>query len=689
MACYEPCIYKRDAARLGRRVEALENGMELGKLQKALEAERRAKLSAVNDRDRLKHQVEDRNEAICKLKETIEHYKDQQVWAEETAEKEKKTWETAIRSLKKQIGKLQKDLSDAQWRQEKDQKDLKKQYEKELKQQKACYEARISEMEKKYQTELAEKDELIRVLTEHLQEGGGGLHGKKPGDGNTPKVEKAQTDSTTSSIPPGQDPNHPTITNNRTPSGRKPGAQEGHEAHPRKDYKPTTVVVLPPPREVLEHPDDYYAIGTISKRVVSVRLLVEVTEYQGIRYRNHKTREVVHSEFPENVGHLETNYDQSIDALAAYLHSVCNVPYNKIQELLREATEGQGLDISTGKLADLEKRFSSLTGEERADIAEKLFRGRVLNIDGTGARVNGKQKQVLIMCNRENVLFRMTGCKGEKSVEGTPAENYQGVTVSDSESTFAKLGTQNQRCNVHELRYLKRASQDTPDLKWPSRMRELLQRIQHERNTGLEQGKNCMSAQERKKVSAEYDSCLIQGITEYREHFPELFHNHLVRSKGRLEGCAGRYGVDADIASMTEATAGKMRKECEIYPEMPTDALNSLVKDINLLIRLMVDKEHYLLFLEDYTIPPHNNDAEKCARTVKTHLKPNGGMRSEEYTGYYADTVSVLETEHRQGRSRLSKLGDVFGRTVKAVKKKMAEGREKQKELEDAVTGET
>ena len=132
-----------------------------------------------------------------------------------------------------------------------------------------------------------------------------------------------------------------------------------------------------------------------------------------------------------------------------------------------------------------------------------------------------------------------------------------------------------------------------------------------------------------------------------------------------------------------------MRKECEIYPEMPTDALNSLVKDINLLIRLMVDKEHYLLFLEDYTIPPHNNDAEKCARTVKTHLKPNGGMRSEEYTGYYADTVSVLETEHRQGRSRLSKLGDVFGRTVKAVKKKMAEGREKQKELEDAVTGET
>ena len=113
------------------------------------------------------------------------------------------------------------------------------------------------------------------------------------------------------------------------------------------------------------------------------------------------------------------------------------------------------------------------------------------------------------------------------------------------------------------------------------------------------------------------------------------------------------------------------------------------ISNINLLIRLMADKEHYLLFLEDYSIPPHNNDAEKCARTVKTHLKPNGGMRSEEYAGYYADTASVLETEHRQGKSRLVKLGEVFRRSIKAIKEKMAEGREKQKTIDAAIPGET
>ena len=688
MACYAPCIYKRDAARLERRVESLESGLELERLQKAVEEEKRGRLNAVNDRDRLKQRLEKGEEAARKLKETIEHYKDRLVWAEEAAEKEKALSDARIRSLKKQVGQLQKALSDAQWKLEKTRKDLAKQHEKELKEQKASYEARISEIEGKYQAELAEKDELIRVLTEHLQEGTSSKDVKNPEEGKTPAVKKPKTDSTTSSIPPGRDPNHPTITNNRTPSGRKPGAQDGHEAHPRKVYQPTKVIILPPPREVLEHPGDYYAIGPISKQVVSVRLVAEVTEYRGMRYRNHTTRKIIHSEFPGDVGHLEVNYDPSIDALAAYLHSVCNVPYNKIQELLRETTEGNNLDISTGKLADLEKKFSGLSEEERKDIAERLFRGRIMNIDGTGARVNGRQRQVLIMCNKENVLFQLTGCKGEKAIEGTPVEDYQGVTVSDSEATFTKLGGKNQRCNIHELRYLRRASLNTPDLTWSSRMREFLQRIQHERNIGLEQGKRCMPARERKKACSEYDSCLIQGISEYREHFPELFRNHLVRSKARLETCAERYGIDTDIASPAGGGAGKMRKDCEIYPEMPADALNALIKDINLLIRLMADKEHYLLFLEDYSIPPHNNDAEKCARTVKTHLKPNGGMRSEEYTGYYADTASVLETEHRQGRSRLGKLGEVFGRSTKTIKEKMAEGLKKRKALEAVIPGE-
>ena len=93
-----------------------------------------------------------------------------------------------------------------------------------------------------------------------------------------------------------------------------------------------------------------------------------------------------------------------------------------------------------------------------------------------------------------------------------------------------------------------------------------------------------------------------------------------------------------------------------------TETLKALRKDINTIIRLMADKKDYLLFLSDYTIPPHNNDAEKSARAVKIHAKPNGGMRSEKYAEYYADTATVMETEHMQGRSRFAKLMEVYRR---------------------------
>ena len=93
------------------------------------------------------------------------------------------------------------------------------------------------------------------------------------------------------------------------------------------------------------------------------------------------------------------------------------------------------------------------------------------------------------------------------------------------------------------------------------------------------------------------------------------------------------------------------------------------------MIRLMSEKEHYLLFLTDYTIPPHNNDAEKAARVVKIHAKPNGGMRSEGYVGYYADTASVMETESLQGRSRFGKLKEVFQRGTKEITKKFHKGK--------------
>jgi hypothetical protein len=276
--------------------------------------------------------------------------------------------------------------------------------------------------------------------------------------------------------------------NNREPSGRKPGGQEGHKPQPRKKMEPDKVIILPPPQAVLDDPEAYYEIGDKRKQVVSIRMIVEVTEYVVRRYRNHKTREIVCSDLPEGAGHLEVNYDESVEAFAAFLHSVCNVPYNKIRELFNEAVEGGDLQISTGKLAGLEKKFSALSGKERADIWNTLFCSKVMNIDGTPVRVNGKQRQVLVMRSGKTILYKMTGCKGDKAIEGTPAEHYQGNIVSDGESTFTKLGKKRQGCLVHESRYVRHAEEAAVDLEWHKEMLELLKELQHRRNEDMAKG---------------------------------------------------------------------------------------------------------------------------------------------------------------------------------------------------------
>ena len=653
MACFVACEHKKEASRLRKALEALDPERVEGKLDKA----RRSALRAINERDCARKQNEKLHEAIARLKSEIESLKDRLVWAEEDLEKAKEKGASERKALKRRINELEKELSTAVWRLEKQQRDSERAMKKAMKQKEEECAAKLREAEEQHGKEIAEKDAAIKALTERLEKGAGDAcetSGEKEAKREKTGVSSPKADSSNSSTSPGQDPNHATITNNREPSGLKPGAQKGHKPQPRRKMKPDRVIHLPPPQAVLDNPDAYYEIGEKSKQVVSVRMTMEVTEYVGKCYRNHKTRELVCSEFPDGAGHLEVNYDVSVEAFAAFLHSVCNVPYNKIQELFNEAAEGEPLRISTGKLAGLEKKFSSLSGKERADIWGALFCSKAMNIDGTPVRINGKQRQVLVMRSGKTIMYKMTGCKGDKAIEGTPAEHYQGTIVSDGESTFTKLGKRRQGCLIHEGRYVRHAEEAATGLTWHMEMHDLLKGLQHRRNEDMARGIMEMPEKERKETGERYSAILKKGLSEYGGLCGGLLRQQLLSNEKRLRPCAGEYSLDFD--AMRQEHSG------EAMEDLDPEVKKALQKDINTLIRLIADKEDYLLFLGDYTIPPHNNDAEKAARAIKIHVKPNGGMRSEDYAGYYADTATVLETEHAHGRSRFGKMKEVFKR---------------------------
>ena len=81
-------------------------------------------------------------------------------------------------------------------------------------------------------------------------------------------------------------------------ANQKPGAQPGHKGHCRKRQKPTQpVILLPPPEEV--HGDSAFkkTSKTIVKQLVSIRMILNVTEYHADVYYNSQTGERVHACF--------------------------------------------------------------------------------------------------------------------------------------------------------------------------------------------------------------------------------------------------------------------------------------------------------------------------------------------------------------------------------------------------------
>lgn len=102
-----------------------------------------------------------------------------------------------------------------------------------------------------------------------------------------------------SSIPSSKTVRHKKITNSREKSGKKPGGQPGHKGHCRKRQTPTgPPVLLPVPEGVLGDPDFKKTKRTIVKQMVNIRLVLDVREYHADVYRNSKTGELAHAQFP-------------------------------------------------------------------------------------------------------------------------------------------------------------------------------------------------------------------------------------------------------------------------------------------------------------------------------------------------------------------------------------------------------
>ena len=493
----------------------------------------------------------------------------------------------------------------------------------------------IEDMEKEHGKELRKKDGEIKALEKKLLNTQKMLDAEKDRSlEKTRRLYEAETeleeekgrnqklkaqisrDHENSSKPSSMTPNRKKITNNREPTGRKPGGQPGHEGHGRKWHEPTDKVEIPVPEEYADT-SLYKPTGrVIKKQLVDIRLQLVVTEYSTPEYRCRRTGLRVHAGFPGGMAN-EVTYSGNVKSLAFMLNNFCNVSIEKTAEIISELTHG-GLVLSEGMINGLSKEFALKSEAEQKKAFADMLLSPVMCVDFTQANVNGEKKNVLVCASPTDeslVLYNAKDHKGHEGVKGTPVEDYQWTMVHDHDRTLYNYGSKHQECLEHVRRYLKDSMLNEPGLKWNRDMRELI--------IEMMRFKSGLDPEDRRNP----DEIAPVAVAEYEARYDKI----LQQAKEEYE----------------------WEPASKYYPD-----------GYNLYKRLLGYRENHLLFLHDRLVPATNNLAERRLRVFKRKQRQAMAFRSWGGLHYLCCSLGVIESLRATGKNLYESLAAVFDAAI-------------------------
>ena len=401
---------------------------------------------------------------------------------------------------------------------------------------------------------------------------------------------QAHKDFTNSSLPSSAITFRKKIPNSRVKTGRKPGAQSGHEGHRRTagaGIKASETIMLPAP-DCVSDPDYYETDKIISKKVIDVRLEVFIREYRARIYRKHSDGSRVHAPFPAGVCN-EINYGPGLKAAAFFLNQYGNVPIRKTSEFFSSLT-GEKVSLSTGMISSLGAQFSGKSESDRLKIFRQLAEASTLYTDATTGNVNGRHKAVFISTDKNCVLYQARETKGHEGVKGTPVEKNLNTLVHDHDKTFYHYGSHHQECLAHVLRYLQSAVENEPQLSWHRDMQELVREMIHFAKESP--GERYRSNPRVREYHKRYRNILKQGKAEYKKHPP---------AKEYRDG-------------------------------------------FNLCTRMLEYMDDHLYFLSHPEVDWTNNISERGLRTFKRKQQQATAFRCQESMGYTCNALTIINT---------------------------------------------
>ena len=490
---------------------------------------------------------------------------------------------------------------------------LQKEHESEL----AARDREIESLKKRILEVERQRDEALTKVTEQRRE----LYSIKTEleeeKGKNLKLNaQIHRDFENSGVPSSMSPNHKKIPNSRQSTGKKPGAQPGHEGHPRKRQEPTSTVFLPPPDEIASDPDFKKTGKTIHKQVVNLRCSLEVIEYVADVYRNSSTGERKHAAFPDGVIN-EVTYGGTVRAFIFMLTQDGCMSIDKACRFLSDLTGGK-LKVSKGMASKLTKEFADRTEDERKEAFADLLLSPFLHTDFTTARVNGQNKQVLVCATADGrtALFFARDHKGHEGLVDTPVEHYQHTMIHDHDKTFYGYGSDHQECLAHILRYLKDSMDNEPGRTWNKQMHSLIREMIHYRK-GLG-GEDDLDAAKVKEFEDRYSEVLRKAKEEYEYEPPNEYY----------------------------------RDGYNLYKRMDEYMSN------------------HLLFLHDINLPYTNNLSERLLRPIKRMQRQAVTLRSMDNLQYRCQSMGMLVMmRSRQAENLYDGVIEIFDKKTPATSK--------------------
>ena len=431
-------------------------------------------------------------------------------------------------------------------------------------------------------------------------------------DRKTKLQDSTNSNNPTSSYRFGDSVKKPHVVNSRVKSGKQRGGQAGHEVHrsrlrPEADtIRDYTVRTAPAGAERVTGKEGntlYYRT-----QIIDMTVNTHITE---CRFHISESGGVTPTDLMNSFRVNSVIYSQNMKSQVLFLHGKGIISLNRLCEIINAVSRDR-IQISEGTIVNWEKELNGKAVPCTSEILNRLLKEKVLNVDETSVRINGKTAWLHVITGESGAYFIITEKRSdEKTGPLYILRDYKGVLMHDHLKSYYRLKKCiHAECNAHIDRYLK-SGYEIDEIDGCRQAEEQLHGI-------LTRKKDLMAAGQDHMEIAEYN--------EYRERLLDLLREQVKNYE-------------------------------DSHPDLPAKYIPEGLRTMK---RMAEYIDEHLRFIEDFDVGYTNNAAERMCRASKARKKISGQCYSMETSAYLSTMLTITQTARVRKESCLNMIQSIM-----------------------------